>query len=113
MRIARGGVRSVVAEQPDPGRIKPRRFGPEGLPWLGHVPDALLDRLEVLLARLANAALVGPLLTALNAPLLGGRALDIGVARLHIAVARLGERFARRGGRLMRGLRHRRRSLRW
>src|SRR4051794_2557586 len=96
MGTARGRSISVFAEQPDPGHIKPwpikpwpikpwhiqpRRLGHEGLSRLGHVPDALLDRFQILLARLTNATLVGPLLMTLGAALLGGRALDIGVTR--------------------------------
>jgi hypothetical protein len=112
-----GGVRSVVAEQPDPWNIpwhiKPRRLGHEGLPRLGRFADTLLDRLQFALARLAIAAFVGPLLMALGAALFGGRALDIGVARFHIAVARFGERLARRSDRLTRGRLGRPLDLRW
>ena len=99
-------VRSLGAEQPDPGHIKSHRLGHEGLPRSGHVPDALLDRLQFLLARLTITALAGPLLMALGAALLGGRALEIGIARF-------GERFARRSGRLTRGWLGRLLSLRW
>ena len=49
-------------------------------PRLGHFPDSLLDRLELLLARLLDATLVGPALAPLGAPLFRVRALDVGVA---------------------------------
>ena len=35
--------RSVVAEQPDPGYVKPRGLGHEGLPRFGRIADALFD----------------------------------------------------------------------
>src|ERR1700712_267260 len=91
-----GGDRSVVAEQPDLGRIKPCRLGNESLPRLGRVAGAPLDRLQFLLARLTIPALVGPLLMTLGTTLLGRSAFDFGVARF-------GECLARRSGRLTRG----------
>jgi len=98
----------VLIEQPDPGHFASDRLGEhipspglgEQVPWLaffpdsdpprlGHFPDSRFDRLEFLLTGLLQellftgllqAALVGPLLSPLGAPLFGVRALDVGIA---------------------------------
>ena len=98
MRSAIAGKKSIVLiEQPDAGRFAsagsamslpglgeqlPRlAFFPDpDPPRLGHFPDSLFDRLELLLTRLLEAALVGPALAPLGAPLFGVRAFDVGVA---------------------------------
>ncbi|XIA65228.1 cysteine rich repeat-containing protein [Bradyrhizobium sp. TZ2] len=73
--------RSIQIEQPDPGRFDPHRLAGEGLSRLGYFPDSLLDRLQLLFARLSEAALLFPALAAFGAPLFNGRPLDVGVAR--------------------------------
>jgi hypothetical protein len=98
--IAIAGKKSLIpVEKSDPGRFASGRLGEhvpspglgEQLPWLalfpdsdpprlGHFPDSLFDRLEFLLTRRLQAALVGPLLSPLGAPLFGVRAFDVGVA---------------------------------
>ena len=82
---------SILIEQPDAGRLDPHRLGSEELPRLGHFPDSLLDRLELLLTGLLQSTLVGPLLAPLGAPLFGLRAFDVGVAGPGVG-------FPRRGG---------------
>ena len=67
------------------------RLGGEGLPGLGHFPDFLLDRLQILLARLTETALLVPALAAFGPPLFDGRPF-------HVGVTRSGEGFLRRGG---------------
>ena len=97
------GKKSIILiEQPDPGRFASGRLGehvpspglgeqiPLLAPWLalfpdsdpprlGHFPDSLLDRLEFLLTRLLDAALLGPALSPLRAALFGGRPFHFGV----------------------------------
>ena len=79
-RADRRKGQSVLIEQPDPRHFGSRRLGGEHRlaffpdpdpPRLGHFPDSLLDRLKLLLARLLDAALVGPALAPLGAALFG------------------------------------------
>ena len=81
---------SIPIEQPDPGRLDSRRLAREELPRLGFFPDSRLDRLKLLLALLPDAALVGPALAPLGAPLFGGRPFHVGITRLCEGVARRG-----------------------
>ena len=48
-------------------------------PRLGFFPDLRLNCLELLLARLPEAALIGPTLAPFGAPLFGGRPFHVGV----------------------------------
>ena len=61
------------------------------MPRLGHLPDFLLDRLQILLARLPETAPLLPALAAFGPPLFNGRPLDVGVTRAGVG-------FLRRGG---------------
>ena len=80
----------VLIEQPDAGRFVSRRLrehlprlaflSDPDPPRLGHFPDPLFNRLELLLARLLEAALVGPALAPLGPTLFRVRAFDVGVA---------------------------------
>jgi hypothetical protein len=80
----------VLIELPDARRFVSRRLrehlprlaflSDPDPPRLGHFPDSLLDRLELLLARLLEATLVGPALAPLGPTLFRVRAFDVGVA---------------------------------
>src|SRR6185369_8493708 len=91
----------ILIEQPDPRHFGSRPLGKQ-VPRLGFFPDsdpprfghfahAPFNRLQLLLARLLEAALVGPTLAPLGAPLFSVRAFDVGIAGP-------GEDVARRGG---------------
>src|SRR2546423_825491 len=90
----------VLIEQPDPGHFASRRrdehlsrlsfFPDPDPPRLGHLAYASFNRLELLLARLLEAAPLGPTLVPLGAPLFGVRALDVGIAGPGDGIARSG-----------------------
>src|SRR5258708_36736817 len=72
---------SFRTEQPDPRRLDPYRLHRELAPRLGFFPHSLLDRSQLLILSLLMAALLGPLLAALDPPPFPG-APHIGIPRL-------------------------------
>src|SRR6185369_13187451 len=89
-RASSKGRSIILIEQPDPRHFRSRPLG-EQVPRLGFFPDpdsprlghfahAAFNRLQFLLARLLEAALVGPTLAPLGAPLFSVRAFDVGIA---------------------------------
>src|SRR2546430_2656049 len=78
-------------------------FSPDSnSPRLGHFPDSLFDRLELLLTGLLQTALVGPLLSPFRAPFFGVRPFDVGVAGSGEGIPRHGGLFVGLFGRFRR-----------